>query len=52
MLECNLCGWTPTCIHCDVSLTYHKDKNQLRCHYCGYVEDKKQNVIHVIVMRC
>ncbi len=42
MLECNLCGWSPTCIHCAVSLTYHKDKNQLRCHYCGYVEDKKQ----------
>ena len=42
MLECNLCGWTPTCINCDVTLTYHKFKNQLRCHYCGYVEDKKQ----------
>ena len=25
-----------------MSLTYHKDKNHLRCHYCGYVEDKKQ----------
>lgn len=42
MLECNLCGWSPSCIHCDVSLTYHKFNNKLRCHYCGYEEDKKQ----------
>ncbi len=37
-LECNLCSWTPLCINCDVSLTYHKRKNELRCHYCGYVQ--------------
>lgn len=35
-LECNECGWIPVCENCDVSLTYHKKKNQLRCHYCGY----------------
>ncbi len=35
-LECNLCAWVPQCINCDVSLTYHKSINQLRCHYCGY----------------
>ena len=37
ILECINCGWTPTCINCDVSLTYHKSNDQLRCHYCGYV---------------
>ena len=36
VLECMTCGNVPECPHCDVSLTYHKHKNQLRCHYCGY----------------
>lgn len=35
-LECNMCAWIPQCTNCDVSLTYHKASNQLRCHYCGY----------------
>ncbi len=34
--ECNTCGYIPQCVHCDVSLTYHKHTKQLRCHYCGY----------------
>ncbi|MBK9591569.1 MAG: primosomal protein N' [Crocinitomicaceae bacterium] len=34
--SCELCGWTPTCKNCDVSLTYHKLSNALKCHYCGY----------------
>ncbi|MBM3922359.1 MAG: primosomal protein N' [Sphingomonadales bacterium] len=32
---CQQCGWIPTCKHCDVSLTMHKQKGQLLCHYCG-----------------
>lgn len=36
MLSCTTCGFTPKCIHCDVSLTYHKLSHQLHCHYCGY----------------
>jgi primosomal protein N' (replication factor Y) len=36
VLECMTCGHVPQCNQCDVSLTYHKFKNQLRCHYCGY----------------
>ena len=32
---CNTCGWIPTCHQCNVSLTYHKFKHQLSCHYCG-----------------
>lgn len=35
-LQCNICGHSPQCNQCDVSLTYHKWKNELRCHYCGY----------------
>jgi primosomal protein N' (replication factor Y) len=34
---CSTCGWIPHCHHCDVSLTYHKFKNKLQCHYCGTV---------------
>lgn len=36
IVECNTCGHSPQCPNCDVSLTYHQFKNQLRCHYCGY----------------
>ena len=36
MIECRQCGWVPHCQHCDVSLTYHRQMNQLTCHYCGY----------------
>ncbi|MCZ2460110.1 MAG: primosomal protein N' [Chitinophagales bacterium] len=32
---CAVCGWIPRCKNCDVSLTYHKQKNKLVCHYCG-----------------
>ncbi len=35
-VECKLCNWVPHCIKCDVSLTYHKKENKLKCHYCGY----------------
>jgi len=43
VLECMTCGHVPQCPHCDVSLTYHKFKNQLRCHYCGYSMAKPTN---------
>ena len=36
IVECTTCGVAPQCPNCDVSLTYHQNKNQLRCHYCGY----------------
>lgn len=35
-LECAKCAWIPNCPHCDVSMTYHKNINQLVCHYCGH----------------
>ncbi len=42
VLECNVCSWTPKCKNCDISLTYYKYQNNLRCHYCGYT----QPVVH------
>ena len=36
IVECKTCGHSPQCPNCDVSLTYHQYRNQLRCHYCGY----------------
>lgn len=36
MIECRQCGWVPRCSNCDVSLTLHRNMNQLTCHYCGY----------------
>lgn len=37
-LQCEHCGDIPECPNCSVSLTFHKSKKQLRCHYCGYSE--------------
>lgn len=35
--SCEVCAWTPRCAHCDVSLTYHKQSNRLKCHYCSFM---------------
>ncbi len=35
-VSCRSCGNVIKCKNCDVSLTYHKNKNSLTCHYCGY----------------
>lgn len=40
IIECTTCGISPQCPNCDVSLTFHQYKNQLRCHYCGYHTSK------------
>tara|TARA_B110000879_G_scaffold75809_1_gene105713 strand:- start:252 stop:2600 length:2349 start_codon:yes stop_codon:yes gene_type:complete len=36
VVECKTCGVSPECPNCDVTLTYHKFKHELRCHYCNY----------------
>jgi len=36
VVECTTCGVAPQCPNCDVSLTYHKYRNELKCHYCNY----------------
>ncbi|MCW9707633.1 replication restart helicase PriA [Fodinibius salsisoli] len=41
-LQCGHCGEIPECPNCSVSLTFHKSKKQLRCHYCGYSEREPQ----------
>lgn len=38
-LLCATCGYSPSCVNCDVSLTYHKSSGKLHCHYCGYKQD-------------
>jgi primosomal protein N' (replication factor Y) (superfamily II helicase) len=43
VIECMTCGHIPQCPQCDVSLTYHKFKGQLRCHYCGHSVAKPTN---------
>lgn len=43
VIECLTCGHVPQCPQCDVSLTFHKFKNQLRCHYCGHSIAKPTN---------
>ncbi len=37
-IVCKQCGFVYKCPNCDVSLTYHKDKHRLLCHYCGYAK--------------
>ncbi len=44
IVECNTCGHSPQCPNCDVSLTYHQYRNQLRCHYCGHT--------HAMLKKC
>lgn len=36
IITCKSCGYTYKCPHCDITLTYYKSSNNLRCHYCGY----------------
>ncbi|WP_027408186.1 primosomal protein N' [Anoxybacteroides tepidamans] len=35
---CRDCGYVIRCPHCDISLTYHRAGQRLKCHYCGYEE--------------
>ena len=39
-IMCTNCGYTMKCPNCDITLTYHKNKDIMRCHYCGYATKK------------
>lgn len=39
VILCKTCAYSPKCINCDVTLTYHKSSGKLHCHYCGFKED-------------
>jgi primosomal protein N' (replication factor Y) (superfamily II helicase) len=43
-VQCGDCGWIPRCPNCDVSLTYHKNRSSLICHYCGHTSS--------MILRC
>ncbi|HJJ12972.1 MAG TPA: primosomal protein N' [Clostridiaceae bacterium] len=44
---CRDCGYVAKCKNCNISLTYHKKEEKLKCHYCGYEEE-----IHKICPEC
>lgn len=35
-ISCRECGYVYKCPNCDITYTYHKSSNNLKCHYCGY----------------
>ncbi len=39
-ISCGNCGYTHKCPNCDITLTYHKTSQMMRCHYCGYADNK------------
>ncbi len=39
-VSCRSCGYVAKCKNCDITLTHHKTRNTLTCHYCGYTEKK------------
>lgn len=43
VIECETCGVSPQCPQCDVSLTFHSYRKELRCHYCGHKQAMPQN---------
>jgi len=38
-IMCRDCGYTVKCKNCNISMTYHRTENKLKCHYCGYEEN-------------
>lgn len=42
LVTCKNCGETEKCPNCDITMTYHKTSNMLRCHYCGYAKKKEK----------
>jgi primosomal protein N' (replication factor Y) len=49
---CTKCGKTATCPDCSVSLSYHKHKNILQCHYCNFIRVYEDICIHCLEKEC
>lgn len=45
VIECQQCHHVPRCKNCDISLTYHKYNDSLKCHYCGYSIPRMKNCV-------
>lgn len=45
VIACKICGVTPQCVQCDVSLTYHKLSDELKCHYCDYTQKQTSTCV-------
>lgn len=45
IIECQSCHWVPKCINCDISLTYHKSLDSLKCHYCGHTQNVPKSCV-------
>lgn len=43
VVECDECGAVPVCPECNISLSYHKSKGALMCHYCSYTRKVQTN---------
>lgn len=41
-VHCPICGYVATCQNCDLALTFHRQRNSLLCHYCGFEEPPAQ----------
>jgi primosomal protein N' (replication factor Y) len=43
LVECDACGYTARCPHCDLALTFHSAREQFLCHYCEYAEEPRDH---------
>jgi primosomal protein N' (replication factor Y) len=41
-VHCPSCGYVEVCRHCDLALTYHRQRDVMLCHYCGYEQEPPQ----------
>ncbi|HWG44761.1 MAG TPA: primosomal protein N' [Gemmataceae bacterium] len=42
-VHCPSCGHVESCRFCDLALTYHKERDIMLCHYCGYEQEPQRN---------
>ena len=47
-VHCPACGYVAVCQNCDLSLTFHRQRASLMCHYCGHEEPPYRKLVHAI----